>query len=292
MKIVTRHDKHALHMLLHRWVFIVFPLALLLAACGPQSLAGSTALSLQHESAPRSPKASADLLHAPVGAADLAWSPKDKKLSVTLHLTGMAPSSTHPAHVHAGTCQNHRGAILVQLPPVVADKQGVANLQASIPVDHVPNGTVTINIHNGPSMKTQNEQFAIACGQITVKNNRIDPLHVILGGTTSPNEAAHGKAELTLSKKKLAVVLTVHGLAPKSRHAVHVHAGNCVQQGKVLFPLSPLVANDRGDASETMTFANVQAIPRSGWYINVHFSDIVSTQTGFNPIACGNVVLR
>jgi CHRD domain len=280
-------------LLLSLCAFVLFPLSLLLAACGTQGNAGNTALTLQNDATRGSEKASAVLLHAPIGAADLIWSRQDKKLTVTLQLSGLAPKSTHPAHIHAGTCQDHSGAILFMLPSIVADEHGQATMQTSISLDHLPAGPWIINIHNGPTMKTQNEQFAIACGQITMKDNHIDPLqeHIVLAGTTSPNEAAHGTAQLSLHNGDLTVTLILHGLAPKSKHAAHVHAGSCVQQGKVIFPLNPLVANDKGDASETMPFHNVQAIPPSGWYVNVHFTDIVSTQTGFNPVACGNVVL-
>jgi hypothetical protein len=33
-------------------------------------------------------------------------------------------------------------------------------------------------------------------------------------------------------------------------------------------------------------------IPARGWYINLHNSTDLSTQTGFDPIACGDVVLN
>ncbi len=279
-------------LLLHLYVLALFPLLFLLGACSTQQSSGSTALSLQHV-ATSAETAKADLVHAPLGSADLIWSRQDQKLMIAVQLSGLAPKSIHPAHFHTGTCQNHSGGILFQLPTIVADKHGQARMQKTIPLAHLPTGPWIINIHNGPSLKTADEQVAITCGQVTMKDNGIDPLqeHVVLGGTTSPNEAAHGTTQLSLHNGNLTVAVVLHGLAPKSKHAAHVHAGNCIQQGKVLFPLDPLVANDQGNASETKTFHNVKTIPAAGWYVNVHFSDIVSTQTGFNPIACGKVVL-
>lgn len=33
----------------------------------------------------------------------------------------------------------------------------------------------------------------------------------------------------------------------------------------------------------------VSSIPTSGWYVNVHRGTMLATQTGFDPISCGNV---
>jgi len=33
----------------------------------------------------------------------------------------------------------------------------------------------------------------------------------------------------------------------------------------------------------------VSSIPSGQWYVNVHGSTDLNTQTGFDPIACGNV---
>jgi hypothetical protein len=41
----------------------------------------------------------------------------------------------------------------------------------------------------------------------------------------------------------------------------------------------------------TTTINNVTSIPSSGWYVNVHHSTVLSTQTGFDPIACGDVTV-
>ncbi|MGH2481590.1 MAG: hypothetical protein ACRDHW_18205 [Ktedonobacteraceae bacterium] len=41
----------------------------------------------------------------------------------------------------------------------------------------------------------------------------------------------------------------------------------------------------------TTTIQNVTGIPSTGWYVNVHRGTDLSTQTGFDPIACGDVTL-
>jgi len=54
--------------------------------------------------------------------------------------------------------------------------------------------------------------------------------------------------------------------------------------------LNNVVANAAGDAHTTTVIPDVEGgIPASGWYVNVHRSTNLTTQTGFDPIACGNV---
>ncbi len=274
-------------------------IVLLLVACEPHTPIGGNTPHVQHI-AFHLMTASAILAHAPVGSADVLWSHPDThlKVTITIHISGLAPKSIHPFHIHVGTCQSYSSTILDMLPPLIADKFGQAKLQTSIILAHLPQAAWVLTVHNGPTMITQPERFTLACGQIApiiMKANQSDPVreHVVLAGTMAPNEAAHGVAHLTLtSNGDLTVTILLHGLTPRSSHAVHVHAGSCDQQGAVLFPLAPLVANDTGDAGEAKTFhhVNVAAIPPHGWYINVHFSPVVTTQTGYNPIACGNVI--
>ncbi len=62
-------------------------------------------------------------------------------------------------------------------------------------------------------------------------------------------------------------------------------------QGKVLYPLTKLVADASGTATATTTITGVSSLPSSGWYVNVHNSTALTTQTGFDPIACGSVTV-
>ena len=263
-----------------------------LAACGAPTLTSGIAFRLQ--SAPSSShQATVALVHAPVGTADLTWSQKTKQLTVSLQVSGLAPGSRHPVHIHAGTCQ-HTGVILSALPPAVADARGQASLWTALTVDHLPAGAWLLNLHNGPTLQTPDEQAAIACAQVPVETRQQSHFHVEIpfGATTAPNEAVSGRARLSFQNGTLSVTVMVHGLAPRSAHAAHIHAGSCQAQGKVLFALDPLVANAQGEANQTHTFHNVGSVPTGGWYLNVHFGVAVQTPTLFNPIACGNIVMR
>src|SRR2546430_945203 len=91
------------------------------------------------------------------------------------------------------------------------------------------------------------------------------------------------------SSHTLMVKISLVGLAPNSTHAAHIHHGSCASQGPVVYPLQTVMADASGRASETTTIKNVTSIPSSGWYVNLHHSTVLSTQTGFDPIACGDV---
>ncbi|GCE32132.1 hypothetical protein KDA_76160 [Dictyobacter alpinus] len=280
------------------WAALAFMLAL--TACGSPF---STTSAVQNVKTATSGKtATAVLLHSPVGTADVVWDPQQQTLTVTMQVSGLAPNSPHPLHIHLGVCDDP-GTMLYMLPNLQANASGQASINAIIKgVAHLPKSGWLINVHNGPTMAAQdNQNIAIACATLTMKEATTKaPLkeHVELGGTTAANESVSGTANFSVdTTSTLSVSVKVHGLEPGSHHAVHVHAGNCNRQGKMLYPLIDLVADANGDANSSATFSGVDAIPASGWYVNVHFAKLITDQKGqiisqvFNPIACGNVVL-
>lgn len=234
----------------------------------------------------------ANLQHTPTGTANLTYHPAAKQLIVTITLTGLAPNSTHPAHIHLGSCENpYPGTIKYMLLNVVSNKAG--NASKTTILSNITGGIPTtgwyINVHNGPNLTPADQYTPIACGNI---HNPAGLTSVLapLGASPSPNESAYGLTTLSLANKVLTVTTTVHGLAPNSSHMAHIHAGNCFNTKQVLYDFSPLVADANGNATKTMKFSGVSSIPSSGWDVNVHYSTNLSTQTGYNPILCGNVV--
>ncbi len=105
------------------------------------------------------------------------------------------------------------------------------------------------------------------------------------------DQAASGVSLLTLKDHTLTAIVIVRGLVPNSIHAEHIHVGTCQQQvpGTVMYMLNNLVADKYGNASTVTVLKNVARIPDKGWYINVHRTTMLMNQTGFDPIACGNV---
>ncbi|HEX6481004.1 MAG TPA: CHRD domain-containing protein [Ktedonobacteraceae bacterium] len=269
---------------------------LILAGCGQGTSAnGSSGAAGPTSTSTAKNTASATLKHVPVGTANIGWDPTSHGLTVKLSLVGLAPSSTHPANINSGSCVK-KGPVVYPLNNVLADARGVGSSTTVINnVKTIPASGWFVNVHNGPGLATPDEAVSIACNDLALPNVSTTktlsvqvPLNAAPGSAGS--EMASGTARLALSGSTLTVKLTLSGLQPHSSHAAHIHAGSCLNQGgAVIYPLTNVVAGATGNASETTTIKNVKSIPASGWYVNVHYGTNISTQTGFNPIACGNV---
>ncbi|MEO6891856.1 MAG: CHRD domain-containing protein [Ktedonobacteraceae bacterium] len=276
---------------------LVVVVALLVTACGDTtSTPAATPTSNAPATTPTSSAttASATLKHVPAGTADLSWSPSTHMLTVKISLVGLAPSSTHPAHIHAGSCSNE-GKVIYPLQNIVADAHGVgtATTMVSVPQGIAASGWY-VNVHNGPGLSPADQFLPIVCGDIANANTSMtaaQAVHVALASPpkASAGEAVSGMAQLSLSGTTLTVKLTLSGLEPNSAHAAHIHSGSCESQGPVVYPLTVVTADASGNATVMTTLTGVPSIPATGWYVNVHHSTALATQTGFDPVACGNV---
>ncbi len=202
-------------------------------------------------------------------------------------------------HINQGSCSsksNEQEKTLYPLVNVSADTHGVVNATSKVSVQNgIPASGWYVDIRNGPGLSNIDQAQSIACGDIVNHDTSLRSTQAVqaaLQPTGSANQNASGVAHLTLSGHTLKVDLTLSGLAPKSEHMAHIHAGSCASQGSVVYPLTPVKADASGKATVTTTIQNVMTIPAQGWYINVHDSTDISTQTGFDPIACGDVVLN
>lgn len=245
-----------------------------------------------------------NLRHTPTGNATLHYDAQGQRLIVTLVLIGLAPNSIHPAHIHAGICAKPAATnnVVFVLNTIKANGKGQAATTTIIP--NVPNGIPAtgwyINVHNGPTMATVSQDTPISCGDILNPNQAssvllfLGPPALVNGQAT--NEQATGFATLKLvnagDQRQLIVTIAVQGLVPGSTHATHIHVGSCFNTGKMLYALPPLQADNQGAINQTITLNNIkeQAIPANNWVINMHFSTQLDTQTGYNPILCGEVV--
>ena len=117
--------------------------------------------------------------------------------------------------------------------------------------------------------------------------NMFMPLHP----TADSNEAAIGYATMWVQNHTLYVEVYVYNLMPFSDHAAHIHYGSCQSQGGIAYTLRDVVANANGFGAGYTAISGVSSIPSSGWYVNVHQGDSMElgNQTGFDPIACGNI---
>jgi Cu/Zn superoxide dismutase len=274
----------------------------LLAACG--TLSGSTNSPTTSVPAPVATTAATSaapqftivtLKHNPTGTTNLSWDPESKNLTVAISLTGLAPNSSHAAHIHAGTCAVD-GSIVYPLNPVVADAKGNAATTTIIKnvQDGIPASGWYVNVHNGLQM-TPLEHMPISCGNIVNSNTSQDDtqsVQVQMQGSTAPNESATGNAALTVLNGKLALKITLSGLQPNSSHAAHIHAGSCESQGAPIVMLNPVVANAQGIGTSITTIDHLPS-SSNGLYINVHAGATMGDlqqATLFNPIACGDLL--
>jgi hypothetical protein len=270
-----------------------------LAACGGSSGSSTgTQTATGSTTAAGVSSAVVPLRHVPNGEATLAYDAAAKTLTVELRLTGLAPNSVHPAHIHSGRCAR-QGAVAYPLNNVQADGHGVADAVTAVSAVReggIPDAAWYVNVHNGPNLTPDAQFEPIVCGDVA---NPTRGAHVAVqlqqgppptSPPSSPDQSASGTAQLTVRGGALTVVLDVTGLRPSSSHAVHIHLGSCASQGAVIHPLPSLTADSGGHATLTATVGDVSSIPTGTWYVNVHRTTAVTAgQTDFDPILCGDV---
>lgn len=280
---------------------------LLLAGCGngtpaasssstPSSQSASSNTGFTTTTASSGNVATATLKHAPTGTVSLNWDHTTKMLTVQVMMTGLAPNSTHPNHIHEGSCGS-MGKILYPLTKLVADAHGVAQATTKINLPQgIPAKGLALHVHNGPGDMLAAQFLPIACSDIINPDTSLRSNQAVQLTFQAPmnvaSENASGVTHLSLSGQTLTVRVEMSGLQPGSLHAAHIHSGSCTSQGPVIYPLETVKANAEGKATVTTTIQHVTAIPATGWYVNVHRSTDLSTQTGFDPIACGDVILN
>lgn len=238
--------------------------------------------------------ATATLSHQPTGTADVTYSASAKTLTVKVNLTGLAPNSTHAAHIHSGNCGSN-GAVVHALNTISANGTGAATLNQTI--DNVSGGIPGsgwyLNVNNG----TANDQYSnvsIACVNITPTNTttsagQTQTAHATFAKGEGPSQNSSGKATLAIQGGNLVVTITLSGLEPTSKHAAHIHTGSCTSQGDVVHALNDVTADGSGNATSTTTITKVTSIPSGGWYVNVHRGLNLNSPIDFDPIACGAV---
>lgn len=156
----------------------------------------------------------------------------------------------------------------------------------------IPSNGWFIAVHNGPTLSA--DKTSIACGDITNFNTSTATnqfVDLTLGATKDPNQAANGVVALSVNNNQLTVTITMTGLLPGTKHQGHIHQGSCEDQGPVVYPLTPVVADMRGEGTSMTIIPNVSAI-LSHWYVNVHLGATAAdlkTQTGFDPLVCGDI---
>ncbi|HEV2033212.1 MAG TPA: CHRD domain-containing protein [Candidatus Dormibacteraeota bacterium] len=86
--------------------------------------------------------------------------------TVTIKLTGLAPSSSHISHIHMGACAAP-GGVAYALQQVVADSSGAATVTSTVQVDYsVPATGWYVNVHHGPDFSAPANGPSVSCGDL------------------------------------------------------------------------------------------------------------------------------
>jgi Cu/Zn superoxide dismutase len=94
--------------------------------------------------------------------------------------------------------------------------------------------------------------------------------------------------------KFIAAKLQMVGLTPGSTHAMHIHQGNCVDQGDVLVPFLDVTADDLGTINTTVMSAQPSETGlAAGTLLNIHLAPAPEmgspgSQT-YMPISCADI---
>ncbi|GCE20160.1 hypothetical protein [Dictyobacter kobayashii] len=93
-------------------------------------------------------------------------------LTVQMNVHGLAPNSTHSAHIHTGNCQNI-GNVVYNLGTLTADAQGNASLNTTVKnVTSIPDNGLAAQVHYGTSLNDPGQYNPIMCGNVRLNKNQ------------------------------------------------------------------------------------------------------------------------
>lgn len=265
---------------------------LLLSACDGGGTTNQSAVATPTSSTVTS--ASALIRHSPSGTVILRWDHSTHNLDIQLALTGLSPKSMHSAMIVSGSCKTP-GKALYTLPRLNGSQIGFANVKTTLKnvASGIPETGWVVSVSNGSGMGSADQSAAITCADIfnpTASTNTSQNVTATLLNAYGANQNVNGTADLVIKKNQLQVSVKLKGLAPKSKHIAHIHYGSCASQGAVIHELKPVVANAAGDGTSVTLLPDISAIPRNGWYINIHLGNMgTKSQSMSDIIACGDI---
>ena len=268
------------------------------------------------------------LRHVPTGTAMIRYDAAARAASVRVVMVGLDPNPgrSHPIHIHSGQC-GERGPVLYSMGSVEPNEKGAVDKTLQLSGVRIPiPGSAYIDVHAGPGVETASGARSIACGNIAGGTSEASATLGAIPASRGPGYEVSGTATLRLDRRDrtLSVTVEVAGLVPGSRHAVHVHTGQCESEGPVRYGLPDLVADAEGHATASRAFSAVTDIAYGAWYVAVHEGPSISpalpsplpssatgsspaspspspeappapdisTQAGFTPVACADLPAR
>jgi len=98
------------------------------------------------------------------GTATLSRDPDTRELTVKVTVDGLEPGTSHPAHIHIGSCEAE-GPVVIPLTSLKADATGHA-VSTTTTKDTPKIGTWYVNVHRGPGLMGP-EFTPISCGNVS-----------------------------------------------------------------------------------------------------------------------------
>jgi hypothetical protein len=227
----------------------------------------------------------------PVGTVALHFDAATRRLTASVDLFGFTLHSSHAMLLRSGSCAAP-GGVVTGFPDLAANAYGVAtgDLVSTATLPGAPaRGAVEVDLAPHVQAATPPGSTRIACGDL--------PAGAAQPATLSgfPDATLSATVTLALSATgRLQVHVVAAGLAPASRHAVHIHFGSCRQQSGVLYSVGDVTADGAGNVDSTITLSGVARPPSSGWYADMHDAATGGLETGgqptlgFQPLLCGN----
>ena len=138
-------------------IFALAALSVLAAACGGDSIAATPTPPVDFTMLAQNGSAVVGTGSVVKGAG---------LFTVTIKLTGLAPSSSHVSHLHAGGCSTP-GGIAFALNQVIADSSGAATIATTVPSGYlVPVSGWYVNVHHGPDFSAPANAPSDSCGDL------------------------------------------------------------------------------------------------------------------------------
>jgi hypothetical protein len=191
-------------------------------------------------------QATVTLLHVPAGFATLRWAPSTGRLDLDLSMYGLDRATHHAVELRSGPCPaagTHSGNRVASLPDVVADGTGAVRTTLSADLADLPAAShldVLANAAPGGDV--------LACAQLAGSGSTAPLQKRDAGG-----RAVTGSAVVALyGPGKIRIHLTARGLAPTSRHAVHIELGTCESRSAQAASFGDATADAAGRVDATL----------------------------------------
>ncbi len=179
----------------------------------------------------------------------------------------------------------------------------ITNPHALIKTPQPPNANPSVKMTSGMLLDgnpTQTSLTSKKASLLKISSLAADSkqaVNVAVGGSADDNQSITlGEVELSRRRHNgqvgLWVKISLYHLVPSSTHVARIRSGSCEDQGPVVEQLKSVHVDSLGVGTSTTFLPDVFSIPSTGWYVNVHQAsavDDLGDQTGFDPIACGNV---